>query len=204
MQQTMRQARITRNTNETRIFAAVNLDGSGVCDVNTGIGFLDHMMEQLARHGIIDLELKAEGDLHIDAHHTVEDCGYAVGAAVDKALGTRSGIRRFGDALTPMDECLSRVALDLSGRSYLVWRVAFSQPKLGTFDTELFREWFLAFSRSVGGNLHVEILYGLNNHHMIESCFKGLARALRDAVAPDPRRGKAVPSTKGALLKARS
>ena len=194
-----RQAAVERVTRETRIRARVNLDGTGRCDVKTGIGFLDHMMEQLARHSLIDLELKAEGDLHIDFHHTTEDTGYAVGEAVAKALGERRGIARWGDALIPMDETLSRVALDISGRPYLIWKVQFSRPKLGEMDTELFKEWFQAFAQSAGVTLHVETLYGENNHHIVESCYKGLARSLRQAVAIDPRRADAVPSTKGVL-----
>jgi imidazoleglycerol-phosphate dehydratase len=194
-----RQASVERNTRETRIRASVNLDGSGAYDVATGIGFLDHMLEQLSRHSLIDLSLRAEGDLHIDFHHTTEDSGYAVGEAVAKALGDRRGIVRYGDALIPMDETLTRVALDASNRPYLVWKVAFSRPKLGEMDTELFKEWFQAFAQSAGLTLHVENLYGENNHHIVESCYKGLARALRQAVSIDPRRADAVPSTKGVL-----
>jgi imidazoleglycerol-phosphate dehydratase len=194
-----RRAEVVRNTRETRITGAVNLDGSGVCDVKTGIGFLDHMLDQLARHSLIDVTLRAEGDLHIDYHHTTEDSGYVVGEAVSKALGERVGIQRYGDALIPMDETLTRVALDCSNRPYLIWRVKFSRPKLGEMDTELFKEWFQAFAQSAGVTLHVENLYGENNHHIVESCFKGLARALRQAVAIDPRRADAIPSTKGVL-----
>lgn len=195
----MRQAAITRNTRETRITGAVMLDGSGTYEIATGIGFLDHMLEQFSRHSLIDLKLKAEGDLHIDFHHTTEDTGYVVGAAVAEALGDRRGINRWGDALVPMDETLTRVALDISGRPCLVWNVRFFAPKLGEMDTELFQEWFKAFAQSAGVTLHVETLYGENNHHIAESCFKGLARALRQAVALDPRRADAVPSTKGTL-----
>jgi len=195
----MRQADVTRNTRETRISASAGLDGTGRYDIATGIGFLDHMLEQLSRHSLIDLTLRAEGDLHIDFHHTVEDSGYVVGGAVSRALGDRRGIVRYGHALIPMDETLTRVALDMSNRPYLVWKVAFSRPKLGDFDTELFREWFQAFAQSAGATLHVENLYGENNHHIAESCFKGLARALRAAIAPDPRDPGQVPSTKGAL-----
>ncbi|MTJ84273.1 MAG: imidazoleglycerol-phosphate dehydratase HisB [Telmatospirillum sp.] len=195
----MRQASIERNTTETRIRVAVDLDGTGRYSVRTGVGFLDHMLEQLSRHSLIDLDLEAEGDLHIDAHHTTEDCGIAIGQAVAQALGDRKGITRYGQALIPMDETLSRVALDLSNRPYLVWKVAFSQGKLGTMDTELFREWFQAFAQAAGVTLHVETLYGGNNHHIIESCFKALARALREAIAIDPRKADAVPSTKGTL-----
>lgn len=195
----MRTAEVERVTGETRIRAEVALEGSGSGEIATGIGFLDHMLEQLSRHSLIDIRLRAEGDLHIDAHHTTEDTGYAVGRAVADALGERRGIVRYGHALIPMDETLTRVALDLSGRPYLVWRVAFTQTRLGEMDTELFREWFQAFAQAAGCNLHVENLYGVNNHHVIESCFKGLARCLRDAVRVDPAAGGAVPSTKGAL-----
>jgi imidazoleglycerol-phosphate dehydratase len=194
-----RVADVARTTKETDISAAVNLDGTGVYDIETGIGFLDHMLEQLSRHSLIDLTVRAKGDLHIDFHHTTEDSGYAVGEAISLALGDRRGIRRYGDALIPMDETLTRVALDLSNRPYLVWRVPFTQPKLGEMDTELFLEWYRAFAQSAGMTLHVETLYGENNHHMIESCYKGLARALRVAVEIDPRRRDAVPSTKGVL-----
>jgi len=194
-----RRASIERKTRETRIAATLNLDGTGESDIATGIGFLDHMLDQLARHSLIDVKLKAEGDLHIDFHHTTEDSGYVVGEAVAKALGDRRGIMRWGEALVPMDETLTRVALDLSNRPYLIWKVKFTRPKLGEMDTELFKEWFQAFAQSAGATLHVENLYGENNHHIVESCFKGLARALRQAVAFDPRRLGAVPSTKGVL-----
>ncbi len=194
-----RKATVERATKETRIRGTVNLDGSGVYDVATGIGFLDHMLEQLSRHSLIDLALRAEGDLHIDFQHTTEDAGYVVGEAVAQALGDRRGIARWGEALVPMDETLTRVALDLSNRPYLVWKVAFSKPKLGEMDTELFKEWFQAFAQSAGITLHIENLYGENNHHIVESCYKGLARSLRQAVAIDPRRMDAVPSTKGVL-----
>ncbi|HUZ72965.1 MAG TPA: imidazoleglycerol-phosphate dehydratase HisB [Stellaceae bacterium] len=194
-----RQASVARKTRETEIGAVVNLDGTGRSEIATGIGFLDHMLEQLSRHSLIDLTLKAAGDLHIDFHHTTEDTGYVVGEAVAQALGDRRGIVRWGDALIPMDETLTRVALDISGRPYLVWKVSFSRPKLGAMDTELFKEWFQAFAQSAGVTLHVENLYGENNHHIVESCYKGLARALRQAVAIDPRRADAVPSTKGVL-----
>jgi len=195
----IRQASVERKTKETEVKATVNLDGSGAYDVATGIGFLDHMLEQLARHSLIDLSLRASGDLHIDFHHTTEDVGIVIGQAVAKALGERRGILRYGDALIPMDETLTRVAIDLSNRPYLVWRVGFSRPKLGEMDTELFREWFHAFAMAAGATLHVENLYGENNHHIVESCFKGLARSLRQAMAIDPRAGTAVPSTKGRL-----
>lgn len=194
-----RQAGVERITRETKIRGAVNLDGTGACDVATGIGFLDHMLEQFARHSLIDLTLRAEGDLHIDFHHTTEDSGYVVGEAVSKALGDRRGITRWGDALIPMDETLTRVALDASNRPYLIWKVVFTKPKLGEMDTELFKEWFQAFAQSAGVTLHVETLYGENNHHIVESCYKGLARSLRQAVAIDPRRADQVPSTKGVL-----
>jgi imidazoleglycerol-phosphate dehydratase len=199
VQAPVRQASVERNTKETRIRAHVVLDGGGVYDAKTGIGFLDHMLEQLSRHSLIDLAVRAEGDLHIDYHHTTEDTGYVVGAAISKALGDRAGINRYGDALIPMDETLTRVALDASNRPYLVWKVAFSRAKLGDMDTELFKERFKAFTQECGLTLHVETLYGENNHHIIESCFKGLARALRQAIALDPRKADAVPSTKGVL-----
>ena len=192
-------ASVSRSTKETAIEVTVDLDGTGDYRVSTGIGFLDHMLEQLSRHSLIDLTLTAKGDLHIDAHHTTEDSGIAIGEAVAKALGDRRGITRYGDALIPMDETLTRVALDISGRPYLVWKTAFSQPRLGEMDTELFKEWFAAFAGSAGITLHIETLYGVNNHHIVESCFKGVARALRDAVAIDPRKADSVPSTKGTL-----
>jgi len=195
----MRRAQITRKTKETQVRAAVNLDGEGRAKVSTGIGFLDHMLEQLARHSLIDLEVEAKGDLHIDFHHTTEDTGIVIGQAVAEALGSRAGIQRYGDALIPMDETLTRVALDASNRPYLIWKVAFTKPKLGEMDTELFRELFHAFAQAAGLTLHIENLYGENNHHIVESCFKGLARALRAAVTIDPRKPDAVPSTKGVL-----
>ncbi len=195
----VRVARVERNTKETRISGRVDLDGSGAAEIATGIGFLDHMLEQLAKHSLIDVELRAAGDLHIDFHHTTEDTGYVVGEAVSKALGDRAGIARYGQAMIPMDETLTRVSLDASNRPYLVWKVAFTRPKLGEMDTELFKEWFQAFAQSAGVTLHVENIYGENNHHIVESCFKGLARALRQAVEIDPRRQGAVPSTKGVL-----
>jgi len=195
----MRRAEVTRKTRETQVRAAVNLDGEGRAKVATGIGFLDHMLEQLARHSLIDLEVEAKGDLHIDFHHTTEDTGIVIGQAVAEALGGRAGIQRYGDALIPMDETLTRVALDASNRPYLIWKVSFTKPKLGEMDTELFREWFHAFAQAAGLTLHVENLYGENNHHIIESCYKGLARALRAAVSIDPRKPDAVPSTKGVL-----
>jgi imidazoleglycerol-phosphate dehydratase len=195
----MRSASVERNTKETRIKVAVDLDGTGRSKIATGIGFLDHMLEQLSRHGLIDLEVEAKGDLHIDMHHTTEDTGIVIGQAISQALGDRKGIRRYGDALVPMDETLTRVALDASNRPYLVWKVALPRPKLGDMDTELFKEWFQAFAQHAGLTLHVETLYGENTHHIVESCVKGLARALRAAVEIDPRRADAVPSTKGVL-----
>jgi len=195
----VRQASVERNTNETRIKARIALDGAGQYKVSTGIGFLDHMIEQLSRHSLIDIALEAQGDLHIDFHHTTEDCGWALGQALTQALGDRKGIERYGHAYIPMDETLSRVALDLSNRPYLIWKVAFTRDKLGQMDTELFREFFQAFAQSAGMTLHVETLYGENNHHIVESCFKGLARALRQAITIDPRKADAVPSTKGTL-----
>jgi len=194
-----RQASIERSTKETKIKAHVELDGTGAHDISTGIGFLDHMLEQLARHSLIDISLKAKGDLHIDFHHTTEDCGIVLGQAVAKALGDKHGISRYACVHLPMDETLTRVALDVSGRAYLIWRVSFSAPKLGEMDTELFREFFQAFAQHAGVALHIETLYGDNNHHIAETCFKGLARALREAVAIDPRQAGRVPSTKGTL-----
>jgi imidazoleglycerol-phosphate dehydratase len=195
----MRTATIDRKTNETAVHASVNLDGSGRADVATGIGFLDHMLDQLARHSLIDLTLQTKGDLHIDTHHTTEDSGIALGQALAQALGDRRGIRRFGEALSAMDGTLTRVVLDISGRPFLVWNVRFTQPRLGQLDTELIGHWFHALALNAGLTLHVETLYGDNNHHVCESCFKGLARALRMAVELDPRRGGSVPSTKGTL-----
>ena len=195
----MREATIARKTKETSIEVTVNLDGGGVYEVSTGIGFLDHMLEQLSRHSLIDLTVKAKGDLHIDFHHTTEDTAIAIGQAVSEALGERTGIVRYGSALVPMDETLTRVALDASNRPYLIWRVSFTRPKIGDMDTELFKEWFQAFSQHAGVTLHIETLYGENSHHIVESCFKGLARSLRAAVAIDPRKSGDVPSTKGVL-----
>jgi imidazoleglycerol-phosphate dehydratase len=195
----MREGRVERKTGETEVAVRVNLDGSGEYQVDTGIGFLDHMLAQLARHSLIDLEVQAKGDLHIDAHHTTEDTGIALGQAVAQALGARTGIQRYGHAYLPMDEALTRVALDLSNRAYLVWKVAFTRDKLGEFDTELFREFFQAFAQNAGITLHVETLYGDNTHHIAESAFKALARALRMAIEIDPRKADQVPSTKGAL-----
>ena len=195
----MRKAEISRDTSETRIAVSVNLDGAGSYDVKTGIGFFDHMLEQLARHALIDLSVRATGDLHIDDHHTVEDVGIALGRAVAQAVGDKRGITRYGSCLLPMDDTLVRAALDLSGRPYLVWKVDFSAEKIGTFDTELVREFFNAFAMQGGITLHVECLDGINAHHMAEATFKAVARALRDALELDPRKGDAVPSTKGTL-----
>jgi imidazoleglycerol-phosphate dehydratase len=195
----MRTAEITRNTAETRIAVAVNLDGTGSYDVATGIGFLDHMLEQLSRHSLIDLTVRVDGDLHIDQHHTTEDSALAIGEAVSKALGERRGIMRYGHAYAPMDEALTRAAIDISGRPYLVWKLDFTQAKLGEWDTELVEHWFHSFAQTAGLTLHVENLYGRNNHHLVESAFKALARALRQAVSIDPRKADAVPSTKGTL-----
>jgi imidazoleglycerol-phosphate dehydratase len=195
----MRKASVKRETKETSIEAEIDLDGQGRSDIRSGIGFLDHMLDQLARHSLIDIRLQAKGDLHIDFHHTTEDTGIVLGEAVAKALGDRRGIARWGEATVPMDETLTRVALDASNRPYLIWKVAFSKPKLGEMDTELFKEWFQAFAQNAGLTLHIENLYGENNHHIVESCFKGLARALRAAVAVDPRKAGEVPSTKGVL-----
>ena len=195
----MRTAKVARKTNETEIAVTVDLDGTGTYEVATGIGFLDHMLEQLSRHSLIDLTVNAKGDLHIDFHHTTEDIGIAIGEAVSQALGDRRGITRYAEATIPMDETLTRVTMDISNRAYLIWRVDFSKPKLGDMDTELFKEWFQAFAQAAGITLHVENLYGENNHHIVESCYKALARALRDAITIDPRKADDVPSTKGTL-----
>jgi imidazoleglycerol-phosphate dehydratase len=195
----MRTGAISRKTSETSIDVEVNLDGSGVYEVETGIGFLDHMLEQLSRHSLIDLKVKAVGDLHIDQHHTTEDTGIAVGEAVLKALGDKRGITRYGSAYAPMDETLTRCALDISGRPYFVWKVGLTMPRLGEWDTELIEHWFHSFATAAGITLHVENLYGSNNHHIVESCYKALARALRQAVEIDPRKADAIPSTKGML-----
>ncbi len=195
----MRKASLERNTRETQISVALNIDGTGQSDIETGIGFLDHMLDQVARHSLMDITLKAKGDLHVDQHHTTEDAGIALGQALTEALGDKRGITRFASAYLPMDESLTRVALDISGRPYLVWKVNLTRPKIGDMDTELFREWFQAFAQNAGLTLHVECLYGDNNHHMIESCYKGLARALGQALAIDPRQADRVPSTKGTL-----
>ena len=195
----MRNATLSRTTKETRITVTVDLDGTGRADIATGVGFFDHMLEQIARHALIDIDIKAEGDLHIDDHHTVEDTGIVLGQAIRQALGDRAGIARYADALLPMDETLTRVAIDVSGRPFLVFKTIFPRHKIGTFDTELVREFFQAFATNAGITLHVETLYGENAHHIAESCFKGLARALRAAVAADPRQDGRIPSTKGAL-----
>ncbi len=195
----MRTATVSRKTSETSIDVTVDLDGTGKYAVSTGIGFLDHMVEQLSRHGLIDIDLKAVGDLHIDQHHTTEDSALALGEAVARALGDKAGIARYGEAHAPMDETLTRVALDISGRPYLVWKTAFSTQRLGEWDTELIEHWFHSFAQTAGLTLHVETLYGSNNHHIVESAFKALARALRQAVEIDPRKGSVIPSTKGSL-----
>ena len=194
-----RKAKINRKTKETNISVVVNLDGKGKYKVKTGIGFLDHMLEQLAKHSLIDLEVKAKGDTHIDLHHTTEDTGIAIGEAIKKAAGNRKGITRYASTMIPMDETLSRVSVDISNRPYLIWKVDLKVEKLGEMDTELFKEWFQAFSQAAGITLHVENIYGDNSHHIIESCFKGLARSLRTALEMDPRNKKSVPSTKGSL-----
>ena len=195
----MRTASITRRTSETDIAVELNLDGSGAYSVATGIGFLDHMLEQLSRHSLIDLVCKASGDLHIDQHHTTEDTGIAIGEALAQALGDKRGITRYGQAYAPMDETLTRVALDISGRPFLVWKVELAVPRLGEWDTELIEHWFHSFAQAAGITLHVENLYGANMHHIVESCFKALARALRIATEIDPRKADAIPSTKGIL-----
>jgi imidazoleglycerol-phosphate dehydratase len=194
-----RTGRISRKTAETAIEVAVNLDGTGAYDVSTGIGFLDHMIEQFARHSLIDIVCKVDGDLHVDQHHTTEDSAIAIGQAISQALADKRGIVRYGSAYSPMDEALARVALDISGRPILVWKMQFSQPRLGEMDTELFEHWFHSISQAAGITLHIETLYGQNNHHMIEGIFKGFARAMRQAVEIDPRKADAVPSTKGIL-----
>lgn len=194
-----RQGKISRKTKETAIDVAIDLDGTGASAIDTGIGFFDHMLDQLARHSLMDIDLKAKGDLHIDTHHTVEDCGWALGSAFAQAIGDRSGICRYGSFDLAMDEALSRVALDVSGRPFLVWRVDMPIPRLGEMDTEVFREFFQAFSQAAGITLHIENSYGVNAHHIIESCFKAVARALRIAITIDPRESGRVPSTKGVL-----
>lgn len=195
----MRTASLSRSTRETEISVRLDLDGRGDADISTGVGFFDHMLTQIARHGLIDLEVKARGDLHIDDHHTVEDVGIALGQCFRKALGDKAGITRYADVTLPLDEALSRVVVDISGRPYLVFRTTFHAPKIGTFDTQLVEEWFRAFAMQAGLTLHVETFYGSNDHHIAESCFKALARALRLAVAVDLAQGGRVPSTKGVL-----
>ncbi len=195
----MRKGAVTRRTNETEITVELDLDGSGSAKIATGIGFFDHMLDQLARHSLIDMNVSAKGDLHIDDHHTVEDVGIALGQALKQALGDKRGLTRYADCLLPMDEALTRVAVDVSGRPFLVFRTEFPTAKTGTFDTELVREFFQAFAINGGLTLHIETLYGLNSHHIAESCFKGAARALGAALAIDPRQAQRVPSTKGAL-----
>ncbi|MEM6414671.1 MAG: imidazoleglycerol-phosphate dehydratase HisB [Pseudomonadota bacterium] len=195
----MRTATVDRKTRETEIFVALDLDGQGDYDIETGIGFFDHMLEAFSKHSMIDLKIRAEGDLHIDMHHTVEDVGIVMGLAFKKAIGDAVGIRRFGSAYIPMDETLSRASIDVSMRPYLIWRVDFNKPKIGEMDTELFKEWFHAFAMNSGICLHIDNLYGENNHHIVESCFKALARALRAAIEDDPRAGDSLPTTKGHL-----
>ncbi|AKM06290.1 imidazoleglycerol-phosphate dehydratase HisB [Pelagerythrobacter marensis] len=195
----MRTGRIERKTAETAIEIEVNLDGSGIYTVATGIGFLDHMVEQFAKHSLIDVTMKVDGDLHVDQHHTTEDSAIALGQALAQALGDKAGIARYGHAYSPMDETLARVALDISGRPFLAWRAGFSQPRLGEWDTELIEHWFQSVAQAAGITLHVELLYGQNNHHICEAIYKGFARAMRTAVEIDPRKGGAVPSTKGIL-----
>ena len=195
----MRTASIERKTKETSISVEVNLDGTGKYEIQTGIGFLDHMLEQISKHSLIDLKVKAKGDLHIDLHHTTEDTGIAMGEAIAKALGDKKGIKRYAHALIPMDETLSRVALDVSNRPYLVWNVKLKVEKLGEMDTELFKEWFQAFAQAAGITLHIENIYGDNSHHIIESCYKGLAKALRTAFEIDQRMKDIIPSTKGMI-----
>ena len=195
----MRTATLQRQTNETKIDVTVSLDGTGVYDVQTGIGFLDHMLEQLSRHSLCDLTVRCDGDLHIDDHHSTEDVGIAIGTAVRQALGDKRGVTRYGSCLLPMDETLSRVVIDFSGRPFLVWRTEFPTQKIGSFDTELVREWFQGFTSASGATLHAETFYGINSHHIAESLFKGLARAIRQAVEIDPRQAEAIPSTKGTL-----
>lgn len=195
----MRIGEIHRETKETAIDVRVDLDGTGAYSVSTGIGFFDHMLEQLSRHSLIDLDVACKGDLHVDQHHTTEDVGIAIGEALAKALGTKAGIARYGEAHAPMDETLTRVALDISGRPFLVWKVPIAVQRLGEWDTELIEHWFQSFAQAAGITLHVECLYGSNNHHIVESCFKATARALRAAVEIDPRKGGAIPSTKGTL-----
>jgi imidazoleglycerol-phosphate dehydratase len=195
----MRTATVERKTRETEIMVALDLDGTGASDVDTGIGFLDHMLDSFSRHSLIDLKVRAAGDLHVDFHHTTEDTGIVIGQAVKRALGDMAGIHRFGSILLPMDETLTRVAIDISNRPYLVWKVKFPRAKIGEMDTELFKEWFQAFAQNAGICLHIENIYGENTHHIVETCFKGTARALREAVEINARLDGAIPSTKGSL-----
>ena len=195
----VRKAKISRKTKETTIIVEANIDGKGSYKIDTKIGFLNHMLEQLSKHSLIDLKISAKGDTHIDFHHTTEDVGIAMGECIRKALGSAKGIKRFAHSFIPMDETLTRVALDISNRPYLIWKVKLKVEKLGEMDTELFKEWFQAFSQAAGITLHVENIYGDNSHHIIESCFKGLARSLRTALEMDPRNKKSIPSTKGSL-----
>ncbi len=195
----MRTGRIERNTAETRILVEVNLDGTGAYDISTGIGFLDHMTEQFSRHSLIDVRMKVEGDLHVDQHHTTEDSALALGQAIAQALGDKGGIARYGEAHAPMDETLARVALDISGRPFFVWKAEFTQEKLGEWDTELVEHWFQSIGQTAGLTLHAEVIYGTNNHHKCEGLYKAFARAMRAAVAIDPRKQGAIPSTKGQL-----
>ena len=194
-----RKAKISRKTKETSISVDLNIDGKGKYKIDTGIGFLNHMLEQLSKHSSIDMNIKAKGDTHIDLHHTTEDTGIAIGEALKKASKKFVGIKRYAHAMIPMDETLTRVAIDVSNRPYLIWKVKLKVEKLGEMDTELFKEWFQAFSQSAGCTLHIENLYGDNNHHIVESCYKGIARALKDAITVDPRKSDQVPSTKGVL-----
>ena len=195
----VRKGKVSRKTKETSINVEVNIDGKGKYQIDTGIGFLDHMLEQLSKHSLIDLKVKAKGDTHIDLHHTTEDTGIAIGEAIKKAAGNRKGITRYASTMIPMDETLSRVSIDVSNRPYLIWKVDLKVEKLGEMDTELFKEWFQAFSQAAGITLHIENLYGDNSHHKVESCFKGLARSLREALEIDPKNKNVVPSTKGSL-----
>jgi imidazoleglycerol-phosphate dehydratase len=195
----MRKAEVKRDTKETKIDVKVNLDGKGINNINTGIGFLDHMMEQISCHSLIDIDMEIDGDLHVDFHHVTEDCAIALGTAIKKALDDKKGIRRFGFFYVPMDETLTRIVIDICGRAYPVWNVDLKIEKVGSMDTELFREWFYAFANALGCNLHVENIYGINSHHIVESCFKGLGKSLRIAVGIDDRKSEDVASTKGTL-----
>lgn len=195
----MRTSKIDRKTKETEVSVVCTLDGTGKYDIATGVGFLDHMLEQFSRHSLIDLFVRAKGDLHIDAHHTSEDSGIAIGQAISRALGDRMGIRRYASVDLAMDGTLTRAAIDISGRPFLIWKVEFKSPRIGEFDTELVREWFQAFAMHAGVTLHVETFYSDNSHHIAESCFKALARALREAIESDPRQKDTIPSTKGSL-----